>query len=102
MKSDGKGVIPMVCTTVKEGLECIFMTKKGCSFNGGSCHPTVEECNGCSRASEFYSGWYCTACPDPLVKWKNGDCNFATHITKENQVKSTKINPLKASKRKAR
>lgn len=102
MTSDGKGVIPMVCTSVKKGLECIFMTKKGCSFNGGGCHPTVEDCHGCSRASEFSSGWYCTACPDPLVKWKNGNCNFATHTTKENQTKSTKINPLKASKRKGR
>jgi len=98
----GKGVIPMVCTSVKQGLECIFMTKKGCSFNGGGCHPTVEECNGCSRASEFSSGWYCTACPDPSVKWKNGDCNFATHVAKETQIKNTKINPLKASKRRGR
>jgi hypothetical protein len=102
MTQNGKGVIPMVCTTVKESLECIFMTKKGCSFNGGGCHPIVEDCHGCNRASEFSSGWYCTACPDPSVKWKNGDCNFATHVTKETQVKNAKINPLKASKRKGR
>jgi hypothetical protein len=102
MAQNGKGVISMVCTTVKESLECIFMTKKGCSFNGGGCHQIVEDCHGCNRASEFSSGWYCTACPDPSVKWKNGDCNFATHVTKETQVKNAKINPLKASKRNAR
>jgi hypothetical protein len=78
------------------------MTKKGCSFNGGVCHPIVEECHGCSRASEFVSGWYCTAYPDPSIKWKNGTCNFATHVAKEAEVNNTKINPLKASKRKAR
>ena len=95
-------MIPMVCTSVKEGMECIFMTNRGCSFNGGLCHQVVEECHGCSRASEFGSGWYCTVCPDPKVKWRNGDCNFATHVRKETQIKDAKINPLKASKRKAR
>ena len=99
---DRKGVVPMVCTTVKESMECVFMTKKGCSFNGGGCHPIVEECHGCSRASEFTTGWYCTAYPDPSIKWKNGNCNFATHVAKEAEVKNNKINPLKASKRKAR
>ena len=91
----------MNCTSVKEGSECIFMTRKGCSFNRGACQPIVEECRGCSRASGFSSGWYCTACPDPSVKWKYGNCNFATHLTKETGIKDTKINPLKASKRKA-
>jgi hypothetical protein len=99
---DRKGVVPMVCTSVKESMECVFMTKKGCSFNGGGCHPIVEECHGCSRASEFTTGWYCTAYPDPSIKWKNGNCNFATHVEKEAEVKNNKINPLKASKRKAR
>jgi len=36
------------------------------------------------------------------IKWKNGDCNFATHVAKEAEVKNNKINPLKASKRKGR
>lgn len=89
----------MNCTTVRNGSDCVFMTRKGCSFNGGVCHPIVEACNGCVRASEFPSGWYCTACPDPTVKWKNGDCNFATHVIKATKVNNTKLNPLKASKR---
>nr|HID12728.1 hypothetical protein [Anaerolineae bacterium] len=31
-------------------------------------------------ATEFSSGWYCTAYPDPSAKWRNGNCNFATHL----------------------
>ncbi len=97
-----KGVIPMDCTTVKPGMECVFMAKKGCSFNGGVCHHTVEQCNGCNRTSEFPSGWYCTACPDPSVRWKNGHCNLATHVKAQGKAKKAKLNPLKASKRNAR
>jgi hypothetical protein len=78
------------------------MINKGCSFNGGVCHQIVEQCNGCNRTSEFASGWYCTACPDPSVRWKNGRCNLATHISNEAKVENTKLNPLKASKRKVR
>jgi hypothetical protein len=72
----------MVCTTVRKGFECPFMTAKGCSYNGGICHEVVEHCNGCNRSAEFSSKWYCTACPDPSIKWKTGDCNFASHVTR--------------------
>ena len=89
----------MVCTTVKEGMECPFMTAKGCSFNGGVCHEVVESCDGCNRNSEYSSGWFCTACPDPSSKWKNGSCNLATHIASSSSSKNTKLNPIKASKR---
>ena len=89
----------MVCSTVKEGMECPFMTAKGCSFNGGSCHEIVENCDGCNRNTEYSSGWFCTACPDPASKWKNGSCNLATHIASSASSKNTKLNPLKASKR---
>jgi hypothetical protein len=92
----------MVCTTVKKDFDCVFMTKKGCSFNGGTCHPIVEACHGCSRAVEFSAGWYCTACPEPVVKWKHGPCNFATHVVKETHGVTNKLNPIKASKRGAR
>ncbi|MBW2639981.1 MAG: PxxKW family cysteine-rich protein [Deltaproteobacteria bacterium] len=60
----------MVCTTVRNGFECPFMTKKGCSYNGGICHEIVEHCNGCNRSTEYASRWYCSACPDPSLKWK--------------------------------
>jgi len=89
----------MICTTVKNGTECVFMTKKGCSFNGGVCHQTVDPCNGCNRAVEYTAGWYCTACPDPSLKWKNGTCNLATHVAKATGPAQAKVNPLKASKR---
>jgi hypothetical protein len=94
-----KGVVPMICTTIKNGAECAFMTVKGCSYNGGICHQIVEQCKGCNRGAEFPSGWYCTACPNPSLKWKNGNCNLATHVTVAAESAKTKINPLKASKR---
>jgi hypothetical protein len=89
----------MNCTTVKPGVDCVFMTKKGCSFSGGTCHPAVEACNGCTRSTQFPKGWYCASCPDPSIKWKNGRCNLATHVKSEIKVEKTKLNPLKASKR---
>ena len=92
----------MICATIKEGVECPFMSAKGCSYNGGICHQIVEQCQGCNRGAEFASGWYCTSCPDPSVKWKNGNCNMASHISTANVGEKVKLNPLKASKRGAR
>jgi len=89
----------MDCTTIKQGMDCSFMTAKGCSYNGGICHQVVEQCNGCNRGTELASGWYCTACPDPSIKWKNGNCNLASHITSASNSQKAKLNPLKASKR---
>jgi hypothetical protein len=94
-----KGVIKMVCSSVKEGYECTFMSKKGCQFNGGNCHPIVEMCEGCQRVTEFPSGTYCLVFPDPQAKWRLGNCNMATHIKEEGKKENGKINPLKASKR---
>ena len=92
----------MNCTTIKQGKECPFMTTTGCSHNGGICHQVVEQCNGCDRGNEFSSGWYCTACPDPSLKWKLGKCNLATHIKADAGSSKAKLNPLKASKRRNR
>ena len=89
----------MDCATVKSGVECVFMTKKGCSFNGGICHPAVEACDGCNRTIQYSEAWYCTSCPDPSIKWKNGRCNLATHVKGEIKTEKIKLNPLKASKR---
>ncbi len=89
----------MICTTVKNGVDCPLMTARGCGYTGGSCHPVVEQCNGCKRVNEYDSGLYCTACPEPAVKWKNGNCNLASHVTAAETGAKTKINPLKASKR---
>ncbi len=89
----------MVCSTIKEGSECPFMTAKGCAYNGGFCHEIVNQCDGCNRSKEFTSGWFCASSPDPSKKWKNGACNMASHVKAASSAKKVKINPLKASKR---
>ena len=91
----------MDCTTIKEGYPCFFMSKKGCQFNGGACHSVVEQCEGCQKAQEFPTGKYCIIFPDPAAKWRVGDCNMATHLQAKSTKKNGKLNPLKASKRKA-
>lgn len=89
----------MICTTVRNGVDCVFMKKSGCSYNGGSCRPALEQCKGCSRIINFDSKAFCGSVPDPSVKWKNDICNLATHVRAESSSKEAKINPLKASKR---
>ena len=91
----------MVCTSIKEGHECFFMSKKGCQFNGGACHIIVEQCEGCEKVKEFPAGRYCLVFPDPIAKWHAGNCNMATHMKAKVEEGNGKINPLKASKRKA-
>ena len=91
----------MVCTSVKEGLECFFMTKKGCKFNGGTCHIIVEACEGCQKVAEYPTGNYCSVFPDPAAKWHAGNCNMATHLIATIKKENGKVNPLKASKRHA-
>lgn len=92
----------MVCASSKKGVECFFMNKNGCQFNGGSCHPVVDACNGCQKAKEFPTGNFCLIFPEPATKWRAGKCNMATHIEKTVAKETAKINPLKASKRSAR
>ncbi len=94
----------MHCESIKPGIDCTFMTKKGCSFNGGKCRPIVESCEGCERVLQANGDRYCNAFPDPSVKWRRGTCNLATHQKGNGKGAKTeqKINPLKASKRSAR
>jgi len=75
------------------------MAAKGCTYNDGSCVAIIDACGGCQRAAEFETGVYCTAAPDPSLKWKNGNCNMATHVKTAAASKKQKINPIKASKR---
>ena len=91
----------MDCVTLKPGVDCIFMSKNGCNFNGGMCHSVVDECEGCSRIVEHSSVRFCSVAPDPASKWVRGLCNFATHIKKEAKIEALNTNPLKASKRAA-
>jgi len=92
----------MICTTVKKDVECALMTTNGCSYNGGLCHETVDQCNDCNRKAEYGTAWYCASCPEPALKWRNGNCNLATHVSSVVTKKKGYINPLKASKRAAR
>ena len=92
----------MVCQTVKAGVECAFMSKKGCGFNGGSCYQIIDNCAGCNKIIEHLVGTYCMVYPDPSSKWAVGGCPTATHIKKDLAASSQKINPLKASKRGSR
>ncbi len=89
------------CTTTRPGTPCAFMTPKGCKFNGGSCHPAIEECQGCARTVIVGEMMFCTAFPDPAAKWRYGKCNFATHVKDEAPRQKVNLNPLKASKRAA-
>jgi len=98
----GLGVITMICQTIREGSECAFMTANGCAYNGGLCHEIIDACQGCGRATQVVSGWYCSSCPEPQMKWNKGKCNMATHVSATVEAAKTKINPLKASKRGSR
>jgi len=89
----------MECATIKEGTQCTFMAKTGCTFTGGKCVTVVEKCEGCGNSKEFPSGMYCTVFANPTTKWTLGKCNFATHIKAEVKKDDKKLNPLKASKR---
>ena len=40
----------MHCESIKLGVDCTFMTKKGCSFNGGKCRPVVESCEAATAS----------------------------------------------------
>jgi hypothetical protein len=89
----------MNCQTVKVGQDCGFMTKKGCGFNGGSCHVVVDSCGECNKVLEIAMGKYCRIYPNPASKWSVGKCPTASHIKREIAEATQKINPLKASKR---
>jgi len=92
----------MICTTVRNGIDCPMMKTAGCSYTGGSCREIVEACKGCNRIIEYESGKYCNVVPDPALKWKIGICNMATHVKIEVATSQAKVNPLKASKRASR
>jgi hypothetical protein len=89
----------MICTTVREGDNCVFMTAKGCSYNEGACLPVIEDCDGCQKIAQFPTGTYCLSVPDPSLKWKNGICNMASHAKVSGKVDKHKLNPIKASKK---
>ncbi len=76
------------------------MAQTGTMRNNIECKPIVEQCDGCAKVVQYDDGKYCSAYPDPALKWKFGKCNFATHVKHETK-KEKVVNALKASKRKA-
>ena len=59
----------MICQTIKSGIECGFMTKKGCGFNGGSCNMIIAQCEGCGKVVACVTGNYCRFI---LIRRENG------------------------------
>lgn len=94
----------MECATNRQGAQCKFMGRNGCSFMGGTCFEVVENCEGCARIVSYDNGRFCTVYPHPAMKWRKGLCNFATHVKREviRDASGKKINPLKAAKRATR
>lgn len=90
----------MLCTSVRDKKNCVFMSKQGCSYNGGTCLPIVEQCEGCLKVETFETGKYCMVSAEPSLKWKNGDCNFSTMTKVVFATTKQKVNPIKESKRK--
>lgn len=71
-------------------------------YAGGSFKTVIDKCEGCERVIEVETARYCRTYTDPAAKWKNGLCNFATHVKPEINTASVKVNPLKAAKRASR
>ncbi len=91
----------MQCTLMNQEIDCSFMTKKGCTFQGGHCATVVEACEGCDNIFSFQEEMYCKMSANPAAKWHVGECNYASHIADAAPTEQKKINPLKASKRAA-
>lgn len=68
-------------------------------FTSGIFKSVVEKCEGCSRIIEVESTKYCKTYTTPEAKWKNGICNFASHVKPEVTTAAVRVNPIKASKR---
>jgi hypothetical protein len=79
-------------------FEGASMTPEGMLYNGFTCLPIIDKCEGCERVRPFEGNNYCYSYPLPASKWTLGRCNFATHNKTEAKT-SAKVNPLKASKR---
>jgi hypothetical protein len=50
----------------------------------------------------FLPGVYCTTYGYPEAKWSYGNCPMATHIKKEEKKATKQMDPLKASKKRAK
>ena len=57
--------------------------------------PIIDKCEGCQHVENGY----CTSYLYPSAKWRAGNCPMATHTKAETKKSASKVNPLKASKR---
>jgi hypothetical protein len=80
------------------------MKKSGCGYNGGQCHPVVDDCQECGNMETLPNGNYCRVYAEPFLKWTQGPCSMSTNGNgkEEKGTAAKKINPLKASKRSRR
>lgn len=93
----------MQCQTVRQGVECFFWKKTGCSYKDSTCHEIAEQCAGCNHVTKLDDKEFCKKYPEPALKWLLGPCNLATHVkVEEKEAEVKKINPLKAAKRMSR
>jgi hypothetical protein len=79
-------------------FEGASLTPEGMLYNGFTCLPIIDKCEGCDRVRPFEGQSFCYSYPQPASKWALGRCNFATHNKVEAKA-AAKVNPLKASKR---
>lgn len=69
--------------------------------------PCIDKCNGCpQQIVDVGKGdtrhFICRVYVSPKAKFRGGNCPMAVHLTRDTSRKAGKINPLKASKKKAR
>ena len=91
-----------ICTTNREGKNCIFMRKDGCSFSQMGCFPITGKCEGCDNVEKFGEFEFCKSYAFPHAKWIDGKCNMATHLEKIEEETKKKRNPTKAFKKGSR
>jgi hypothetical protein len=65
--------------------------------------PIIDKCEGCSRVltGPEPGPSVCRAFLVPASKWRSGNCPMATHLRKDLVEDKKRMDPLKASKRKA-
>jgi hypothetical protein len=71
-------------------------------YSSGFFKSVIDKCEGCERIVTVAEDRYCRTYADPPAKWKQGICNFATHVKPEITTTAIKVNPLKAAKRASR
>jgi len=54
---------------LKEEIDCVFMTRQGCNYNGGHCDPVVQACEVCGHIKEVDEEYCCVTSANPSAKW---------------------------------